>query len=305
LTVVDMCKARTGVSIAALIAALASIAAVCAPQAGAAQSFVQAHRGGTLETIGGVQKPVRPEETLATFRHAAKAGYVVELDVKLTADRVPVVLHDASLERTTDCDGNVGDITAAELRAQCEVDLLGTTDNDRPMKAGDPRRAPVPQLGQVLRMAKHNKAWLNLEIKNQPGEPDFDGGPAPAYAKKIAKKIQRSGFPPRKLIVQSFWPANLSVIEDDPYFDRTATSFLSLSAGNSGAPAIAESIGAEYVSPGWPVTPQYVDDAHGMGLGVLPYTIDVAADLRDAEAAGVDGVITNDPKLARRIHKGG
>lgn len=290
--------------IAAAAAALALLAALGAARADAAgQSFVQAHRGGTLETIRGVQVPVRPEETLATFRHAAKAGYVVELDVKLTADRVPVVLHDASLERTTSCDGDVGDITAAELRAQCEVDLLGTDGNDRPMKANDPLRAPVPQLGQVLRMAKKNKAWLNLEIKNVPTDPDFDADPEPAYAKKIAAKIQRSGFPPRKLIVQSFWPANLSVIEADPYFDETPTSFLSLSAGNSGAPAIAESIGSEYVSPGWPVTPRYVDDAHAMGLKVLPYTIDAAADLRSAEQAGVDGVITNDPALAAKIHE--
>ncbi len=105
--------------------------------------------------------------------------------------------------------------------------------------------------------------------------------------------------------MQSFWPANLSVIEADPYFDETATSFLSLAAGNSGAPAIAESVGAEYVSPGWPVTPKYVDDAHAIGLKVLPYTIDAAADLRAAEQAGVDGVITNDPRLATQIHKGG
>jgi glycerophosphoryl diester phosphodiesterase len=57
-----------------------------------------------------------PENTLAGFRAAAAAGVTaVEFDVRLSADRVPVVIHDATLERTTDGKGRVAALTAAEL----------------------------------------------------------------------------------------------------------------------------------------------------------------------------------------------
>ena len=48
---------------------------------------------------------------------------------------------------------------------------------------------------------------------NIPGDPDFESGPAPEYAKTVAATIKASGYPPSWLIVQSFWPANLDVIE--------------------------------------------------------------------------------------------
>ncbi len=172
---------------------------------------IHAHRGGTLKTVKGKQKPVLPEETLGTFRNAAKLGFVLELDVKLTSDDVPVVIHDASLERTTNCDENVGDLTAKQLRKRCEVDLLGTDGNDKPMKKNDKRRAPVPKLKQVLKLAKKQRAPINLEIKNIPSDPDFDPAAMPEYAKKIAAVIKSSKFPVKRLIVQSFWKANLDV----------------------------------------------------------------------------------------------
>ncbi len=263
--------------------------------------YVHAHRGGTLETRGSAQVPTRTEETLKTFRHAAKAGFVLELDVKLTADDVPVVIHDAELERTTNCTGTVAEMTARQLRNQCVADLLGTAENTQPLDRNDPRREPVPTLAEVLDLAFDHGARVNLEIKNVPGDPDFESGPMPAYAKKVAAAIERSGYPPSWLIVQSFWPPNLDVIESDPYFERTPTSFLSLAASNSAAPGVAVDRGYEYVSPQWPVAPSYIQEAHALGLQVAPFTLDSAADLRDAAEAGVDAVITDDPLLAREV----
>jgi glycerophosphoryl diester phosphodiesterase len=262
---------------------------------------IHAHRGGTLETIKGKQVPVRPEETVATFKHAAKLGFVLELDVKLTADNVPIVIHDYSLERTTNCDENVDELTAAQLRKNCEVDLLGTTDNDKPMKKNDDRRAPVPTLKQVLKLAKKQRAPINLEIKNIPTDADFDSAPMPEYAKTIAAVIKSSKFPAKKLIVQSFWPKNLDVIEADPYFNKAKTSYLSLNVTNTAIRDAAAGAGYDYISPEWPVTPEFVSDSHDMGLKVAPFTIDTATDLKDAAKAGVDALITNDPLLARKV----
>src|SRR5690606_7962488 len=61
---------------------------------------------------------IAPENTLAGFRAAAEAGAAaVEFDVRLSADGIPMVIHDATLDRTTNARGAVGTSTAAELGA--------------------------------------------------------------------------------------------------------------------------------------------------------------------------------------------
>ena len=290
---------------AALASALVLLAFAALADAGLKKPpAIHAHRGGTLLTYKGEQTPILPEETMLTFRHAAKLGFVLELDVKLTADNVPVVIHDASLERTTDCNENVADLTVAELRANCEVDLLGTDGNDKRMKPSDERRGPVPMLKQVLKLAKKKGSKVNLEIKNIPSDPDFDPAVLPEYAKTVAATIKATKFPAKKLIVQSFWARNLDVIEADPYFQKAKTSFLSLAVANVGARDQAAEAGYDYISPEWPVTADYIADSHALGLKVAPFTIDTAVELRAAAQAGADAVITNDPLLAEKVFCG-
>ena len=75
--------------------------------------LVIAHRGSSAEA---------PENTLLAFEAAVRRGAdAVELDVRLTADGAPVVIHDATLDRTTDRSGPVAALTLAELRAVDEV----------------------------------------------------------------------------------------------------------------------------------------------------------------------------------------
>lgn len=74
--------------------------------------FIVAHRGG--DDWG-------PESTLLTFRHAIAAGaQAIEFDVWWTADHVPVVMHDPTVDRTTNCRGAIADYTLAELE-QCDA----------------------------------------------------------------------------------------------------------------------------------------------------------------------------------------
>jgi glycerophosphoryl diester phosphodiesterase len=106
--------------IAGALCALVCISA----SAQAAPPPIHAHRGGPV--LDGT--PRFPENTLSAFRNAARAGYVLEMDAKLTRDRIPVVLHDATLDRTTTCTGEVADKTLAEVRA-CRADVLGSPGN--------------------------------------------------------------------------------------------------------------------------------------------------------------------------------
>src|SRR3954447_11443494 len=109
---------------------LAAAALALAPAPAQAAPEVFAHRGGPY--IPG--KPVFPENTLPAFGLAALQGDPLEFDIKLTADRVPVVIHDATLDRTTNCTGRVADKTLAQLR-KCKADVLGVPESGLPVRA--------------------------------------------------------------------------------------------------------------------------------------------------------------------------
>jgi hypothetical protein len=117
--------------------------------------------------------------------------------------------------------------------------------------------------------------------------------PAPTRA----GSSRRSRLPLSQLIVQSFDPANLEVAER--LLPGVETSLLTLGPTNEGGPAFAKSRGYEWISPGWPVTQEYVSEAHSLGLRVVPYTLNTPAEVRAAAAIGVDELITDDPAMAR------
>jgi len=232
---------------------------------------------------------------MAAFRNAAqKLDVVLELDTKLTADGVPVVIHDDSLDRTTNCEGLVADKTLAEL-GSCVEDVLGSPGNDLPT-APAPEPQPIPTLAEVLALAKAEGAVVNIEIKNYPTDDDHD--PTPAFANRVMDVIIASGVPASQVIIQSFTPDNLDVAEQrmpDAQF-----ALLSLAPTNDLAIDVAAGRGWDWVSPEWPIDGAYVERAHGSDLKVVPYTLNQAADVTAAAKAGVDALITDDPLMALR-----
>lgn len=258
--------------------------------AGAQAVELHAHRGGTLAE----GRPVVPENSLRAFRRAAEMGAdVVELDAKLSADGVPVVMHDATLDRTTDCSGRVRARTAAELRS-CHVDILGTSGSFVQLPES---REPVPELADVLAWARDGGARLNLEIKNVPTDPDFD--PTPGFARAVVAAVDASGMDRDRVLIQSFWPPNLDQAELAGY----ETSLLTLGPMNEGGIPFATAHGYDWVSPQWPpLDPAaYVDAAHAAGRLVVPFTLNAPDAIAAARDAGVDAVISDDPVLARRV----
>jgi glycerophosphoryl diester phosphodiesterase len=271
------------------IRAVLALGLVVAAPASAATPQIQSHRGGA-ERDG---KPTFAEESMAGLRSAWEQEHtVLELDVKLAADRVPVVIHDATLDRTTICSGRVDARTWADLRAHCASDVLGI--DPLPRAKADPL-VPMASLAEVLAYAKASGAPLNIEIKNIPGEPDFD--PTSAYADTVLDTIAASGVPASQLIIQSFWPPNLD--EAQRRLPRVATAFLTSGTGIASIIYSAER-GYTWWSPAWPVTEADVDQAHAAGLKVVPWTIDTSDGIRAAADAGVDAIITNDPVMAKR-----
>lgn len=131
---------------------------------------VIAHRGSSED---------RPENTLASFRRAIEAGAsAVEVDVRTTRDDQLVVLHDATLDRTTDGSGPVGEATLREIR---RLDAGGWFD---PTYLGQ----RVPTLRQVLELCR-GRVDVLLDLKEQ-GE---------SYARRVADEVKRHGEPERTI----------------------------------------------------------------------------------------------------------
>jgi glycerophosphoryl diester phosphodiesterase len=273
----------------ASLLALALTLLVAAPAA--AMPSIHAHRGGSV--VDGV--PRFPENTMPAFEHSAARGWVLELDVELTADGVPVVIHDATLDRTTVCTGPVRAKTLAQLRA-CPTDVLGSPGSGMP-SAPTEQRVPIPRLAEVLDLARRTGARLNIEIKNIPTEPEsFDA--TDGFATAVVEAVKAAELPSSQLIMQSFWPPNLEVSER--LMPAVPTSLLTLAPMNDGAPAFAAARGFEWVSPAAPPSRQAVSGAHEAGRQVVPYTPNDPDAVKQSAAASVDAIITDDPTMARR-----
>ena len=103
-----------------------------------------------------------PENTLIAFREAVKAGaHMIEFDVRLTKDKKLVVLHDATVDRTTNGTGNIADLTLKEIKQ------LDAGSWKSPEFEGE----RIPTLHETLSVMPYN-IWLNIHIK---GEGDIPG----------------------------------------------------------------------------------------------------------------------------------
>ena len=263
-----------------------------APATAVAVPTLHAHRGGALRD--GV--PSTPEDTLEAFADTARTPEVwLELDTVVTADGVPVVIHDSTLDRTTDCAGAVPERTAAFVAA-CRVDVLGVSGTLAPALPTAPA-VRVPLLSEALALAKRAGAPVNLEIKRIPGDPGYAVGDR-VFATRVMDVVKAAQLEPAKLIMQSFDPTNLDVAREE--LPGVQTSLLTLAPSNEGAPELAMARGYDWVSPGGVPSAAFVERAHLLGRRVIPYTLDTAEEVSAAAALGVDAIITDDLPLARR-----
>lgn len=276
-------------ALAVLVTGLAS-----APTAAAAVPEIHAHRGGAL-AFGA---PVVPENSMPAFHRAAAIGggqgFWLELDAVVSSDGVPFVIHDSTLDRTTDCAGNVLDTPAAVIEA-CRIDKVGVSATlvDAPPTPA----VRVPRLSEVLAFAKQRGLPVNVEIKRIPGDPRYLPGDT-TFATAVTETIRAAALDPAKVIVQSFDPSNLDTART--VLPDVRTSFLTLAQANEGAPAFAASRSYEWVSPGGVPSAAFLAQARGAGLKVVPYTLNTPDEVRAAAVAEVDALITDDVPMARR-----
>ncbi len=96
-----------------------------------------------------------PENTMLAFEKAVEVGvFGIELDVQLTSDGVPVIIHDETLERTTDGVGFVKDHTMAELSKLSIIDIYNNEESEK-----------IPTLEEYLHFIKDKNIVTNIELK--------------------------------------------------------------------------------------------------------------------------------------------
>jgi len=219
---------------------------------------VFAHRGVSSEF---------PENTIPAFRAARFRGADgVELDVRRTSDGFLVVHHDARLE-----DGRtIIESLVAELPPT------------------------VPRLQEAIEACEG--ITVNIEIKNMPGEPDFD--PANRMVEGVVEAVQRLGRT-ADVIVSSF---NLATVDEvrklDPsidtgwlVFDIDDINAVVARAEHAGHTALHPFVGR--------TTAQLIEACHIAGLRVNTWTVDDPARIKQLVDDGIDGIITNVPEIAR------
>lgn len=226
-----------------------------------------AHRGGGT---------LAPENTLAAIRLGQSLGYTAhEIDVKLTRDGVPMLMHDAMLERTTNGRGRAADLDWEALR---RLDAGGWHSEAY-------RGEPPPSFEEASRLLRSAGTTVDIEIKPTPG---FDSATGRAVA----------------LATRELW-AGAPV---PPFF--SSFSFEALAAARDAAPEIERAwLIDRFTEADWErlraldaislntsfktFDPADVARLHDAGYRVMLYTVNDAATAERLLAAGVDGLFTD------------
>lgn len=217
-----------------------------------------------------------PENTLAAFRVGASFGFrAFECDVKLSADGVPFLLHDATLDRTTNATGAAG---ALLWQALSRLDAGGW--HSRAFAGESP-----PSLETIARYVIRNGFALNIELKPAPGRVEATGNVAAAKVRELW-----AGEPLTPLL-SSFQPAALAGARDAAPELRRA---LLLETLRDGWLDEAQALGCAAVVAAYPLMDAAVIDAlHAAGMRALAYTVNDPASARWLLGNGIDGLITD------------
>jgi glycerophosphoryl diester phosphodiesterase len=226
-----------------------------------------AHRGASAAA---------PENTVAAFRLAGGLGAdMFELDVSLTKDGAPVIMHDTSVDRTTDGKGNVADLTLAEIRR-----LDAGSWKDAKYKG-----ELVPTLEDVF----DNRGGLMINVEIKANVPNVE-----ETADKVAALIRKHGLQ-HNVVVSSFSAPALSRLHETA--PEIPTGFL---FGGTIPEAFPPGISAVHPLH-TVVTRRFVDWAHGNEWKVNPWTIDDPTEMRRLMDLGVDMIITNVPDTLKHL----
>lgn len=220
-----------------------------------------AHRGASFHAL---------ENTVDSIKKAIvlKAD-MIEVDVRLTKDNIPVLMHDTTVNRTTDGKGKVNKLTLKEIKKF-------NTDGEK-----------VPTLNQLLKDFKGIR--FNLHIKEH-------SAALPVikmmYKTRAENRVLLSSFSLKTLkLIKNFNPRlELAMLYKWPLRNHLK---------------IAEELKLNALHPHYLfITRRFVEKAHKLGLKIHPYTVNDRKMIETLINKGVDGIITDDPTLLKGIKNG-
>jgi glycerophosphoryl diester phosphodiesterase len=215
-----------------------------------------------------------PENTFAAFQKGLELGAdMLELDVHLSRDGKVVVIHDHTLDRTTNGAGYVKDYSVKELKQ---------FDAGKRFEAY--RGEKIPLLQEVFDLAK-NRATFAIEIKNCPIL-------YPEIEKKLVHLIEKNALVDHVIVI-AFYHPSLKKIKQLNSDIRTGILYV----GALLEPwAVAETVGANALHPRYEyTTADMVTEAHKRNYLVHPWTINNKMDMEQWISYGVDGITTEYP----------
>ena len=213
-------------------------------------------------------RALEPENTLRALRRGIECGADrVEIDVRLSRDRVPVVIHDDSVDRTTSGSGAVSSLSLKELRA---------------LDAG--KGEQIPTLAEACELVKDAGAAMVVEIK--------EGGSEEA----ACRVLEEHGI--AEPMIVSFHEESIRTAKTLLPGAHTGYIFSRAIPDPAGT---ARRLGASFILPKYTLlSGRMVREAHRIGILVIPWTLNVPEAWERALSLGVDGFATDDPCAARK-----
>ncbi|MCJ7695852.1 MAG: hypothetical protein MUO40_10560 [Anaerolineaceae bacterium] len=240
--------------------------------------LIVAHRGASAKA---------PENTLAAFNLALEMGADgIELDVMLTKDEELVVIHDDTVDRTTNGSGRVSEFSYNTLR---DLDAGATYSSAF-------QGEHLPNLAEVFKQFG-GKMLINVELKNY-------ASPFDTLTERVIDLIENFNLL-ESTILSSFNPFNLSkAFKKNPLIKRGLLTFPKtlgcLLRGPIGRIFPYDALHPYYSD----VTERMVKKMHALGRQVNVWTVDDPVELRLLTSMGVDMIICNDPWSARQVIEG-
>ena len=231
--------------------------------------IIIAHRGAASDA---------PENTLLAFELAHQQGAdAVELDVKLSADGVPVVIHDATVDRTTDGNGTVADLDLVALKK---------------LDAGEGQK--IPTLDEVFESIG-KKVFINVELTNYYNTRDDQ------LVDRVAEVVKKHNFSQR-IFFSSFLPKNLKraaqllpqtprgLLTQDTFAGWLLRTFFFRRGDYQALHPLMKN-----------TSRKKIERIHAINRRVYTWPINNAAEMLRLADWGVDGIITGDTKLAVKV----
>lgn len=288
---------------------------------------LQGHRGA---------RGLAPENTIAAFRKALEIGVTtIETDLAITRDRRIVITHDPTLNPNIVRDAK-GDWVAPPLPSIFSLDFatvrtfdVGRLQPGTKYAAQWPHQQSVdgermPTLDELFALVRSvsKPVRLNIETKLSPLKPDETAEPA-EFVRLVVDAVRASGMADR-VTIQSFdWRTLREAQRIAPEIATVCLTIDSVgmntlrSAGGAASPwlggldlrdhgnsvpALVKAAGCAMWSPFWRnVSAEQVAEAHGLGLRVIPWTVNNPPDMEALIDMKVDGLITDYPDRARAV----